>query len=57
VRNASNGDVEVWVEGAKEQLKSFFVWLHRGPEFSRVDAVKKEDKSPRGYKGFDVEYY
>jgi acylphosphatase len=48
--------VEVWAEGTEEQLRPFLAWLHRGPEFSRVDAVKKEHKNPRGYSGFGVEY-
>jgi acylphosphatase len=56
VRNAANGDVEVWAEGPDEKLKIFLAWLHRGPEFSRVDAVEKEDKPPKGYGGFGVEY-
>ncbi|MDR2211817.1 MAG: acylphosphatase [Spirochaetaceae bacterium] len=56
VRNAVNGEVEVWAEGAEEQLKTFLAWLYRGPEFSRVDTVKKEDQSPRGYGDFAVEY-
>ncbi|MDR2073616.1 MAG: acylphosphatase [Spirochaetaceae bacterium] len=56
VRNAANGEVEVWAEGTEEQLRPFLAWLHRGPEFSRVDAVKKEHKNPRGYSGFGVEY-
>jgi len=56
VRNAVNGDVEVWAEGPDEKLKVFLAWLHRGPEFSRVDTVEKEDKFPKGYGNFGVEY-
>ena len=56
VRNASNGDVEIWAEGSPERLAQFFSWLNRGPQFARVDSVGKEDKEPKGYKGFDVEY-
>jgi len=56
VRNADNGDVEVWAEGAEEKLKTFLAWLRRGPQFSRVDAVEKEDKTPRGFGDFGVEY-
>jgi len=56
VRNAGNGDVEVWAEGAEEKLKTFLAWLRRGPQFSRVDSVEKEDKTPRGFGDFGVEY-
>ena len=57
VRNAANGDVEIWAEGQSECLTQFLAWLHRGPQFARVDSVKREDKAPKGYRGFDVEYY
>ena len=56
VKNAANGDVEVWAEGAPEKLVQFLAWLHRGPQFSRVDSIEKEDKEPRGYTGFDVKF-
>jgi acylphosphatase len=56
VRNASNGDVEIWAEGPPEKLELFLAWLWRGPAYSRVDSVEKEDKPPRGYRDFGVEY-
>ena len=56
VRNAANGDVEVWAEGPRMALELFLKWLHKGPQFSRVDAVEKTDAAPRGYRGFSVEY-
>jgi len=56
VRNAANGDVEVWAEGPQEALDLFLAWLHRGPGYSRVDSVDKTDAAPRGYKEFLVEY-
>jgi acylphosphatase len=56
VRNAVNGDVEVWAEGGKERLTAFLAWLRRGPEFSRVDSVDTQDKQPKGYGDFGVEY-
>lgn len=56
VRNAANGDVEVWAEGDQKQLAAFLSWLHRGPEFSRVDSVETQDKQPAGYYDFGVEY-
>jgi len=56
VRNADNGDVEVWAEGPQEALDLLLAWLHRGPSYSRVDSVDKTDVAPRGYKDFVVEY-
>ena len=56
VRNAANGNVEVWAEGPPEALDLFFKWLKRGPQFSRVDSVDKIDQTPRGYRSFGVEY-
>jgi acylphosphatase len=55
VRNATNGDVEVWAEGAEDKLKTFLAWLKRGPEYSRVDAVEKEENAPQGFEGFGVD--
>ena len=56
VRNAANGDVEVWAEGPQEKLDLFLAWLHRGPAYSRVDSVEKEEKPLKGYSSFDVKY-
>ena len=56
VKNASNGDVEVWAEGPAEKLAVFLAWLGRGPQFSRVDNVYKEEKTPKNLKDFTVEY-
>ena len=56
VRNAPNGDVEIWAEGQPEKLTQFFTWLHRGPQYAQVDSVEKEDKEPKGYHNFNVEH-
>ena len=56
VRNASNGDVEVWAEGAPERLADYLAWLRKGPQFSRVDSVDTVEKSNKGYYDFNVEY-
>ncbi|MDR0497807.1 MAG: acylphosphatase [Treponema sp.] len=56
VRNADNGDVEVWAEGPPEKLAAFLEWLEKGPQFSRVTSVEKEDKDSKGYYDFNVEY-
>ena len=56
VRNARDGNVEVWAEGDEDQLDLFLKWLRNGPAHSRVDSVKKEEKAPGGYTEFIVEY-
>jgi len=56
VKNASNGDVEVWAEGPAEKLSAFLTWLRRGPQFSRVDNIEKEEKTPQNFNNFTVEY-
>jgi acylphosphatase len=56
VRNAANGNVEVWAEGPDEIIAQFLRWLHKGPSHSRVESVKIEDKEPKGYRDFTIEY-
>jgi len=56
VRNTADGEVEVWMEGKPEKLAAFNAWLHRGPQFSRVDSVIAEDVVPRGYRDLQIEY-
>ncbi|MCL1813468.1 MAG: acylphosphatase [Treponema sp.] len=56
VRNASNGDVEVWAEGPPEKLAAFLGWLRKGPQFSRIDSVDTVEKDCKGYYDFNVEY-
>ena len=56
VRNASNGDVEVWAEGPPAQVAAFLEWLRKGPQFSRIDSVDTEEKDCKGYYDFNVNY-
>jgi acylphosphatase len=56
VRNEINGDVEVWAEGPPEKLTAFLRWLRRGPPYAHVETVDREEKPPRGYREFGVEY-
>ena len=55
VRNVDDGSVEVWAEGPPEKLSLLLAWLHKGPQFSRVDTVEKEDKAPQAYDDFFIE--
>jgi len=56
VRNASNGDVEIWAEGPPENLAAYLAWLRKGPQFSRIDSVDTVEKECKGYYDFNVEY-
>ena len=56
VKNTRTGDVEVWAEGPPDKLALFLKWLGRGPQFSRVDSVEKEDTEAQGYTGFRIEH-
>jgi len=56
VRNSRDGNVEVWAEGSPERLSVFLQWLHNGPQYSRVDSVRKEDMEPKGNMDFIVKH-
>ncbi|MCL2139269.1 MAG: acylphosphatase [Treponema sp.] len=56
VRNTEDGKVEVWAEGPPEKLAVFCGWLHRGPEYARVDSVIQEAAKPIGYKNMGIKY-
>lgn len=57
VRNTPEGDVEVWAEGASDELESFYTWLQVGPSASRVDEVLRTDEQPKGfYSRFSVAF-
>ena len=43
VRNLYDGDVEVYVQGEKENLKIFENFLKKGPGLARVDSILKEE--------------
>ncbi|MDR1949861.1 MAG: acylphosphatase [Spirochaetaceae bacterium] len=56
VRNARNGDVEIWAEGPPVKLEAFLRWLRRGPPGARVDSVSSDPCPPAGYKDFSIDY-
>ena len=56
VRNSVDGNVEVWAEGTQAKLDLFLDWLRKGPQFSQVESVRKENMTPKGYRDFAVEY-
>jgi acylphosphatase len=55
VRNAPNGDVEVWAEGPAAKVDALLAWLRHGPSHARVDRLDYEKRSPLGaYRAFTV---
>ena len=57
VKNLYNGDVEVYAQGAEENITQFEKFLDTGPSLSRVDEVIKEEiDSSETFSGFDVIY-
>ena len=42
VKNLFNGDVEIYAQGAEENIKMFEEFLNNGPSFSKVMKVIKE---------------
>ncbi len=39
VRNILEGEVEVFVQGADAEVKTFLSWLREGPSYARVDKL------------------
>lgn len=57
VKNLYNGDVEVYAQGAEENIVHFEEFLNTGPSMSRVDEVIKEVLDhDETFPGFDITY-
>ncbi|MDR0785115.1 MAG: acylphosphatase [Treponema sp.] len=55
VRNAGDGDVEVWAEGG--DTDALMEWLHEGPPYAHVVSVDFSFHEPKGlYKDFSVRF-
>jgi acylphosphatase len=54
VRNETNGDVYIEVEGDEEKLKIFSDWCKRGPNGARVDSIKVEGSELKNFVSFEV---
>ena len=55
VRNLSNGDVEVIVEGEKENINRLLEFLKKGPEHSQIRHVEFTEKKWSGdFKEFKI---
>lgn len=55
VRNLESGDVEVFVEGEKENIPKIVEILKKGPAYSQIRNIKTEEKRWSGdFKEFKV---
>ncbi|MGO8693654.1 MAG: acylphosphatase [Rectinemataceae bacterium] len=57
VRNLPDGSVELWVEGDRNALDEYRIWLERGPAGSWIRGVHVEPHEPTGfYSTFSIEF-
>lgn len=55
VRNLHSGEVEIVVEGKRENLEMLLAWAHGGPPGARVADVQEEWASATGeFSGFRI---
>lgn len=54
VRNLADGRVEVLVEGEQAAVRELELWLARGPERARVEALTLEQQPVQGITGFVI---
>jgi acylphosphatase len=54
IRNLTNGDVYLEIEGTSEQLEPFIQWCHHGPPRARVSYIEVEDSEFIGFNEFEV---
>ncbi len=52
VRNVSDGSVEIHAEGVEDAVDKFLAWCRVGPIEAKVDEVRIEDVSPKGFVDF-----
>jgi len=54
VKNMHDGSVYIEVEGEEEKVDEFVLWVHHGPEWARVIAVKIQEKPLEGFEAFVI---
>lgn len=54
VRNLSDGRVEAWFEGSKEQLQAIAQWCASGSPMAMVTGVEQETETAQGMKDFQI---
>lgn len=56
VKNLPDGRVEVWAEGAENEVDALIAWLREGPPFARVASVHVDVVHPAGDDAFRVRF-
>lgn len=55
VRNMSDGRVEMWLEGTKNDVEAMLDWAHQGPRFAGVTDIETNDRDIVGrYQSFEI---
>ena len=55
VRNLESGDIELFAEGDKEKIESFYEILKKGPPYAQIRDIKIEEKKWTGdFKEFSI---
>ena len=54
VKNETNGDVSVVVEGPLEQVEAFIKWCQEGPRLARVKEVKRKPGPLQHFDNFRI---
>lgn len=47
-KNLIDGKVEIVIEGPKEKLKEFVIWVRKGPTLARVESVEIAEEEHTG---------
>ena len=54
IRNAPDGTVQAWFEGAEDAVEAMVRWCREGPSRADVQSVDVENVEPEGLSGFEV---
>lgn len=54
VTNRTDGTVEVWAEGAPDDVAQLVAWCQEGPQYASVHHVAQHPATPEGFTRFSV---
>ena len=54
VANRADGSVEIFAEGAADDLARFLIDAEEGPPYSRVESFVKSPAEPEGFSDFSI---
>ena len=54
VANRADGSVEIFAEGASDDLARFLMDAEEGPPYSRVESFVKSPAAPEGFRDFSI---